>query len=585
MDTKPKIAATKPFPRGTNPLQAIEGQTGTSVWHQADQHYALGQLWLGRNSDGEAVGVDDNRHIVTVAGSRAGKGTSLIIPNLCFWPGSAVVIDPKGENAACTARYRATLSDHRVIVLDPFEESGVADELHGAYNPLDLIDADTDEAIDLSGALASAIVMRSNDKDAHWDESAKQLIEALLLHICEIETSGERRSLARLYQLLMRGDAEFSAQIDEEAIAASEEPPQMNGFKALWLHMATSEAENQNVRDIIVGAAETIRAMGEAERGSVLSTARRNTRFLATPRIQKVLGSTSFALEDLKLHKGGVTLYLCLPARYLASHARFLRLIVNQLLFQMEAVGLATPACGHPVLFILDEFATLGHMEAIEKAAGLMAGYGIKLWPILQDLTQLKRHYRESWETFLGNAGTLTFFGNTDLTTLEWLTKRMGQTEITIVDTSTSRTQTQGTATQSGTSTSAGATSQEGASEGASDMAPMSEMATVHGGRSIMDMFLRRASKTVATNWGRSSSQSTSETNGTSHTDSESNSTAVGETTNRRTQAVPLMSAQEIASYFDRSEGRLIAFLGGYGPYAVTRTPYYEDAIFQGRYD
>ncbi len=35
-----------------------------------------------------------------------------------------------------------------------------------------------------------------------------------------------------------------------------------------------------------------------------------------------------------------------------------------------------------PVLFVLDEFPALGHMQAIETAAGLMAGFGVKLWTI-----------------------------------------------------------------------------------------------------------------------------------------------------------------------------------------------------------
>ena len=71
----------------------------------------------------------------------------------------------------------------------------------------------------------------------------------------------------------------------------------------------------------------------------------------------------------------------------------------------------------HPVLFVLDEFAVLDHMESIEKAAGQIAGFGVKLWPVIQDLTQLQRDYKEAWETFMGNAGLMTFFGNTDLTT------------------------------------------------------------------------------------------------------------------------------------------------------------------------
>jgi type IV secretory pathway TraG/TraD family ATPase VirD4 len=63
------------------------------------------------------------------------------------------------------------------------------------------------------------------------------------------------------------------------------------------------------------------------------------------------------------------------------------------------------------VLFCLDEFAALGHMESIEKAAGQIAGFGVKLWPVIQDLTQLQRDYKLAWETFMGNAGLLPFIG------------------------------------------------------------------------------------------------------------------------------------------------------------------------------
>ena len=60
----------------------------------------------------------------------------------------------------------------------------------------------------------------------------------------------------------------------------------------------------------------------------------------------------------------------------------------------------------------------LGHLESIERAAGYIAGFGVKLWVILQDINQLKSLYKDRWETFLGNAGTLTAFGNVDVTTL-----------------------------------------------------------------------------------------------------------------------------------------------------------------------
>ena len=124
-----------------------------------------------------------------------------------------------------------------------------------------------------------------------------------------------------------------------------------------------------------------------------------------------------------------MTVYLCLPGRHMGTCGRWLRLFVNLALQAMEQTP-GYPAAGCPVLFVLDEFASLGHMRQIEDAAGQIAGYGVKLWPILQDLGQLKALYKERWETFMGNAGILQFFGNNDLTTLEWISKRLGTTTI-----------------------------------------------------------------------------------------------------------------------------------------------------------
>lgn len=57
------------------------------------------KLLLG-TLDGKLIGLEDGRHMITVAGSRSGKGVSMIIPNLLFYQGSMLVIDPKGELTA-----------------------------------------------------------------------------------------------------------------------------------------------------------------------------------------------------------------------------------------------------------------------------------------------------------------------------------------------------------------------------------------------------------------------------------------------------------------------------------------------------
>jgi type IV secretion system protein VirD4 len=172
----------------------------------------------------------------------------------------------------------------------------------------------------------------------------------------------------------------------------------------------------------------------ERERDSVLSTARRHLRALAFPEIAASLAGEGFDLADLK--RAAMTVYLCLPGRHMGPCGRWLRLFVNLALQAMErtsafaGAGSGQTATRCPVLFVLDEFASLGHMRQIEDAAGQIAGYGVKLWPILQDLGQLKALYKERWETFMGNAGILQFFGNNDLTTLEWVSKRIGTTTI-----------------------------------------------------------------------------------------------------------------------------------------------------------
>jgi type IV secretion system protein VirD4 len=67
---------------------------------------------------GTLIGIEDDRHIITIAGTRAGKGRSAIIPNMLRYQGSVLAIDPKGELALATARQRA--KTQKVCVIDPF---------------------------------------------------------------------------------------------------------------------------------------------------------------------------------------------------------------------------------------------------------------------------------------------------------------------------------------------------------------------------------------------------------------------------------------------------------------------------------
>jgi len=50
----------------------------------------------------------------------------------------------------------------------------------------------------------------------------------------------------------------------------------------------------------------------------------------------------------------------------------------------------------------------------------------------LQDLAQLKRHYRDSWVTMLGNAGLVQFFATADQVTNDYISTRLGMTSFAL---------------------------------------------------------------------------------------------------------------------------------------------------------
>ena len=111
-------------------------------------------------------------------------------------------------------------------------------------------------------------------------------------------------------------------------------------------------------------------------------------------------------------------MFLVLPPDRLAAHHRWLRLLVAQAIQDLARTPQrpGTP----PVLLLLDEFAALGRLEPVLSAAGLMAGLGLQLWPILQDLAQLRAAYGASASTFLANAGHIQVYAPADLDTATW---------------------------------------------------------------------------------------------------------------------------------------------------------------------
>ena len=97
-----------------------------------------------------------------------------------------------------------------------------------------------------------------------------------------------------------------------------------------------------------------------------------------------------------------------------------------------------TPEAHLPVLFLLDEFGTIGKLSCIERAFGLLRGRGVCVFAFLQDLNQLKRDYGEAWQSFIGNSTAVISFGSMDEFTCEYISKMTGTKTVKYTTTTTS---------------------------------------------------------------------------------------------------------------------------------------------------
>lgn len=368
-------------------------------------------------------------HVLTCAPTGSGKGIGAVVPTLLEYPGSIFCLDIKGENYAITARARRTLG-HTVHLVDPF---GVTGALASAFNPLDVLDLTNADVVGQAAALVDMLVVvgaSQDDSSAHFNDSAKDLIKGLLVYAKSLPDPA-RRTLGEVRRLLT---LPLSA------------PPD-SGRETLASHLADMSGNDALAFGIPARAANAFTSKEPKEASGVLSTAQRHTSFLDDPRIVEALSRSDFNLADLK--RTPMTVYVVMPPDRLAAQARFMRALVGAAL---SAITATSDKPKFNTLFLLDEFAQLGRMPAIEDAISLVRGYGARFWLFVQDLSQLKGVYPK-WQTFLANSAK-QFYGTSDFETAKYVSDMLGQTTIqfrTVGDSSTSALQGGGS---SGTSSS-----------------------------------------------------------------------------------------------------------------------------------
>lgn len=351
---------------------------------------------------GNGYAFSDKGHILTVAGTRGGKGTNLIVPNLLGlggYDGGYVVIDPKAELAAITGRYQRE-SGKNVVILNPWDLLSENVGPASSYNPLDILsDISSPHLVDDADIIAEMIVpIEKNDRNKFFTDNSRAILSAMILHLVTTHDR-QSRTLDKIWKWVRYSGSDWENLLAE--MASNIDP--VNG---------------EAVRTATTGILQLMLA-GEKTFGNIMATLIQCTDFLKSPSLQQSLKS---GFDPSTLSDGNTIVYVVIPVDKLQSHSRWLRLVT------VTCMRAVVRKPNKRVCFLLDEFAALGYLSEAEVALSTYAGFNLTLWPILQSLIQLKGIYGDKWEVFVGNTAVKQYFSVNDNFTADYISSAIGQT-------------------------------------------------------------------------------------------------------------------------------------------------------------
>ena len=349
-----------------------------------------------------------DRHIITVGASRKGKDTGLLVPNLMHLRRSIVVIDPKAELAAITARARAKMG--KIIVINPFGLLGLGS---AGYNPLAVPGFRTDSPSFFANAMSlGEALIKVEGKDPHWSRSAQSLAAAAIMRSKWFDQ--EKNFKASMSSVIAMLSAPYTHP-DETRVTLQSVVREIGNhhYEPMARLVHRFATENHEVRSVIATALGQIAFLNDSA-------------LLADMEKHPTVDGKPFDFEMLK-HQI-ITVYVVLPDDMLQTHAVWLRLIVAGALNALKRSG---PGPIRPLL-MLNEVGNLGRLEPLESGMGMAAGKGVTIWTVWQSLAQISKIYdQHGFEEFMSGAGVLNAFGAVDMETAKYLSERLGnRTEV-----------------------------------------------------------------------------------------------------------------------------------------------------------
>jgi type IV secretion system protein VirD4 len=351
---------------------------------------------LGRKG-GRLLVFGGPEHVMLHAPTRSGKGVGVVIPNLLTWPDSVVVLDVKRENWEASAGFRAAHGQD-VILFDPLDSEGRT----ARFNPLGHIDrADPVAVLDELQKLAVMLFPPPQNADPFWAEAARTGLIGVGAYVAE--TPDMPFSLGAIYRALTSGDPRTRLPEEIQSRAAAGKPLSYGCVSALSDFCSASENTFASIKQTI--------------------TARMN--LWLNPHVCAATDVSDFDLRDLRGRR--MSLYLGVSPDNLARVAPLYNLLLQQLVDLNTRERPQGDRHQVQVLMVMDEFARLGHAAVIAHGFSYVAGYGLRLLPVLQSPAQLRAEYGPDLaEEILANCGVEIAFAPKELKVAQDLSERLG---------------------------------------------------------------------------------------------------------------------------------------------------------------
>lgn len=329
-------------------------------------------------------------HSLIAAPTGSGKGVGIVIPTLLTYNGSVVCLDVKGENFALTSRQREAMGD-RVYKFSPYDEAGRTHR----YNPVDIVSqADERRRYTEARRLASSLIIAKGKGAEGFLEDAREIFAAGVVFAIERGTP----TIAAVYDLFSQHG---KANANFETMAAEATAPEA---RSVFNRMAATEFR-------------TLSAYLSVLNGGGLN-------LWADAAVRDATSVSDFTFEDLRSDPASI--FIVVSPNDLGPLSAMIRLMFQQAVAITQR-AMPGPKDKFPVLFLMDEFASLGRMDTLSNAITTLRGYGGRLMIVVQSLANLAEVYgHEGAANFLANCRLQLFMAPADAQTPEYVSRAVG---------------------------------------------------------------------------------------------------------------------------------------------------------------